>query len=353
MVIFGFVTKEVKKSIKLNQIQIIGSHNSYKQQIEPSLMEMVLAHDSNALGLDYYHLPIAKQLDLGIRSLEIDVLHDPIGGRYNEPMGLKLQKSSGQTPQPYNADSILSKPGLKVLHVPDIDFRSHHLTFQSCLSEIKKWSKKNEGHIPIIITINPKTNGIDLPGFTKVLPFNLNVLDSLDREIYSVFERSELVSPKMVKGDFNSLKEAVTKKGWPELRKVRNKVMFVLDADETLSEMYVQDESYYQKPMFSSVNKTNKAAAFIIMNDPIRQEMAIQQCIKEGFMVRTRADANTMEARNGDYSRFKAAVNSGANVISTDYYVKELSPNGDFEIQFDNEKYQRCNPIFQMKNCDL
>jgi hypothetical protein len=57
-------------------------------------------------------------------------------------------------------------------------------------------------------------------------------------------------------------------------------------------------------------------------------------------MVRTRSDADTREARTGDKTRFEAAVRSGAQLISTDYYLKSLSPNKDFEISFEG-KYSR------------
>ena len=69
-----------KEKITINQIQVIGSHNSYKQQIEKPVMELILARDSNSIGLDYAHIPMKDQLDLGLRGLEIDVLHDPKGG---------------------------------------------------------------------------------------------------------------------------------------------------------------------------------------------------------------------------------------------------------------------------------
>ena len=184
-VILAFIScsPSQKESLKLNQIQIIGSHNSYKQAIEDPLINIILAKDSNALGLNYRHLPIKEQLDLGVRGLEIDVLHDPVGGRYSNPVGIKTLKDKGFSPLPYDSSNQLSEPGLKVLHVPDIDFRSHCLTFLNCLTEIKEWSDANSDHVPIIITINPKDSGVKEPGFTTVLPFSTKVLDSLDQEI--------------------------------------------------------------------------------------------------------------------------------------------------------------------------
>ncbi len=74
---------------------------------------------------------------MGIRSLEIDVVYDPKGGRYKNPVGLQWIKESGQTGLLYDTANDLSKPGLKVMHVPGIDFRSHHLLFANCLKTLK------------------------------------------------------------------------------------------------------------------------------------------------------------------------------------------------------------------------
>jgi hypothetical protein len=75
--------------------------------------------------------------------------------------------------------------------------------------------------------------------------------------------------------------------------------------------------------------------------------------VKAGFMVRTRSDADTKEARTGDKTRFKAAVRSRAQLIATDYYLKSLSPNKDFEIGFDG-KYSQCNPlVIKQAECEL
>ncbi|HKZ36838.1 MAG TPA: phosphatidylinositol-specific phospholipase C1-like protein [Chryseolinea sp.] len=341
-----------KESLKLNHIQIIGSHNSYKQAIEDPLMQIILAKDSNTIGLSYRQLPIKEQLNLGIRGLEIDLLHDPVGGRYSHPVGVKTLIDQGLSRLPYDSSNQLSKPGLKVLHVPDIDFRSHCLTFLNCLAEIKEWSDSNSDHLPIVITINPKDSGIKEPGFTAVLPFSTKVLDSLDQEIFSVFPLSKLITPDLIKGNYSSLREAITNRGWPSLDSLRGKMLFVLDAGKSITSMYI-NPSTSGKPMFVNVEENDPNAAFFIMNDPITQGEDIKKKVQAGFIVRTRADADTREARKGDYSRFEAAIASGAQLISTDYYDSTLSPTGNFQIIFNDKKYQRCNPVTAPINCEL
>jgi hypothetical protein len=338
--------------IRMNEVQIIGSHNSYKQAIEEPLMELLLAKDSGVTGLDYFHIPIQEQLDLGLRSLEIDVLHDPTGGRFAEPVGLGLLREQGWSFLPYDTAGELSSPGLKTLHVPDIDFRSHCLTFKGCLGEVKSWSDQHPDHLPIIITINPKESGVKDPGATDVLRFTKNVLDSVDQEILSVFSSAELITPDLVQGESASLREAVTTNGWPSLEASRGKVLFVLDAGSSVTSMYIAN-GVKGKPMFPNADDKSPYAAFFIMNEPKEQRAQIQERVKAGYMVRTRADADTREARNRDLSRLEAAVASGAQVISTDYYLARLSPSGDFQVSLQNGKYESCNPLIASAKCKL
>ena len=319
---------QVQQGLRMNQIQVIGSHNSYKQAIEQPLMDFMVKTNPKASELEYWHLPVNEQLDLGLRGLELDVLYDPQGGHYTRPKGIELLGMQGITTQPYDTSELL-KPGFKVFHVPDIDFRSHCLTFKGCLSLIDQWSAAHPNHLPIIITINPKTSGVKMPGFTEVLPFNKEVLDSLDDEILEVLNLDRLIFPSLVKGDYPSLREAILDNGWPLLTDARGKVLFVLDAGDRITEQYI-DTTGADRPMFVDVDKGHPDAAFFIMNNPIKQETEIQELVKKGFMVRTRSDANTLEARNGDRSRFEAAIRSGAQLISTDYYLKSLSPKSRF-----------------------
>lgn len=340
------------QDLRMNQTQVIGSHNSYKIGIEKPLMNLLVSERPEARGLDYAHIPIAEQLDLGLRSLEIDVLYDPEGDRFSRPKGLEMLQAKGVEPERYNAEGMKA-PGFKVLHVPDIDFRSHCATFKACLSDIREWSRSHTDHLPIIITINPKSEGVDKPGYAKVIPFDKKVLDALDMEIIEVFDVDHMITPKQVKGKHETLRDAILKDGWPALDKARGKILFVLDAGKELAELYVNGDDAYARPMFSNTDASHAHAAFLIMNDPVAQEKDIAERVKQGFMVRTRSDADTKEARNGDNARFDAAIRSGAQVISTDYYLKSLSPKKDFEISFDG-KYSQCNPVLvKSPSCDL
>ncbi|MDO5979011.1 phosphatidylinositol-specific phospholipase C1-like protein [Flavivirga spongiicola] len=346
--------KEVKAPLRINNIQVIGSHNSFKQKIEPALLKLIEQETSQSFeGLQYGHLSFTEQLEnYNLRNLEIDIVYDPKGGRYAKPLGLELLKQKGIATQPYDKHKKLEKPGFKAIHVPDIDFRSNCLRFIDCLQEIKDWSDSHPEHVPICITSNAKSDNIDKPGFTKLLPFTTEAFNALDSEILSVFPKDRIIKPDDVRGNYNTLEEAVRSHNWPKLEDARGKVMFVLDEGGEKMEAYLKGHpSLKGRVMFVAAPPGTPQAAFIIRNYPIRDQDTIKALVKAGYMVRTRADEDTKEARKGDYTRFKAALSSGAQFISTDYYEEDKSLGTDYKIKMPNGVIARYNPVLNQEQC--
>ena len=57
------------------------------------------------------------------------------------------------------------------------------------------------------------------------------------------------------------------------------------------------------------------------LNDPIGDGALIRDLVARGYIIRTRADADTAQARTGDTTMRDAALASGAQFVSTDYPV--------------------------------
>jgi len=79
-------------------------------------------------------------------------------------------------------------------------------------------------------------------------------------------------------------------------------------------------------------------------NDAIGDFDLIQDLVKRGFLVRTRADSDTVEARKNDTRCRDQALASGAQFISTDY----PEPNPAFSpyaVRFENGISVRVNPV--------
>lgn len=330
-------------NLKINQIQVIGSHNSYRQNIEPDLYNFIQAKDTSRSlkGLQYTHISITDQLNKGLRNLEIDVQADPKGGKYAHPKGLDLAKSD----QVYDPNGEMQKPGFKVFHMIDIDFRTSCYTLQSCLAELKKWSDANPNHIPVFITLEPKDDDSFLG--TKAEKFTPELFDALDAELRKGLG-NKLITPDMVRGKYKTLEEAVLHQNWPTLKKAKGKFLFILDNNGTKRDLYAQNHpSLKGRAAFVCADPGKPEAATLLIGNS--EDPKITDLVKKGYIIRTRADSDTKEARKNDYSHFEAAKKSGAQVITTDYYLPSTLFDSPYQIKYDDGSYVRVNPVTGVK----
>ena len=339
--------------VRLNQIQVIGSHNSYKEAIEPVLFQALLEQDSTRfLGLEYEHVTLTEQVGLGLRKLELDIFYDPEGGLLSNPYGLQIVEERGATPLSYDEDAVMEKPGFKVLHVQDIDYRSNCLTLVDCLNELKSWSQKNPDHLPIFISFNAKDQEIPFPNFVKPMQFNAPAFNELDSVLVSTLGRERILTPDDVRGSFRTLHEAITKQGWPPLPDVKGKFVFILDEGGEKMGVYIDGyPALRNRILFVNAVEGTPEAAIRIVNDPVKNMSYIQQLVRAGYIVRTRADANTEEARSGDATRREAAFESGAHLISTDYYKLPNLFGTSYTVQLPEGVVALCNPISTGESC--
>jgi Phosphoinositide phospholipase C, Ca2+-dependent len=333
--------------LPINHYQWIGSHNSYKEYIDPELIQVMAKMDTTRgyRGLEYHHMGLSEQLNLGLRALEIDFYADEKGGKYAQPKGLSM--SGAKPTRPFDPDGVMREPGFKVLHVQDIDFRSNCMTLAICLRELRQWSEAHPDHEPLFLTFNAKDDTIRRPGFTPPEKFTAAVLDQLDQVLIKELGREKIFTPNDLRGKNTSLEAAVLTKGWPSLRRMRGKFVLVLDEGAAKNAAYIKGHpALAGRAMFINAPTGTPESAILIMNDPIKQGAQIRENVKKGYIVRTRADADTREARTNDYTRFKAAMASGAQIISTDYYVKTTLFPSDFVVSFEGKKYFRGNLAF-------
>jgi hypothetical protein len=336
----------VDDCVRLNQIQVLGTHNSYHVAPKPAVLDTL--DPKRRQGLEYSHRTLTEQLtELGVRQFEIDVFADPSGGRYARPAIYKL---TGDTVNP-----VMETPGFKVLHVQDLDVRSTCPTLVACLTEIKAWSAAHPGHLPLMVMIEAKDTAIQSrPDFVTPHPIGARELDALDDEIRSVFAAHRVITPDAVRGTHATLDEAIRKDGWPTLRSSRDKVMFALDNTDRKRDEYLQGHpSLRGRMLFVTAPAGDPAAAFIKMNEALGPEEArIREQVKAGYLVRTRADEPTVEARNGVTTRKDSAFRSGAQFVSTDY--PEVSPFGSgyiARLPGATGLIARCNPVSAPAGC--
>lgn len=313
-------------ALPMNAIQVIGTHNSYKMALAPNELATIRAmNPKEADGIDYSHPPLAQQLDAGARQLEIDLVYDPDVGLYAKPLGFRM---AGAKAEPYDF-TPLAKPGLKVLHEPSVDYRSVCPLFADCLQQIRAWSKAHPRHMPLLILMNLKEGGLAMPGATKAPLFDAKGMDAIDAEIRAAFPEAALITPDQLQGRHATLREAVAAGGWPTLKAARGRVMFAMDCPPEQVARYRAGRKVLEgRVAFVNTDEASPAAGYITLNEPIEQSARIAAAVKAGLIVRTRADADTREARTNSTARQTAAFASGAQYVSTDYMRPDtrLSP---------------------------
>ena len=296
--------------LRTNQVQVLATHNSYHIQQDAPIQ--------SSTTTQYTHAPLDHQLDLGVRGFEIDVVNAPDGS-------------------------------FPVVHTPVVDATSNCTPLAQCLQVIRTWSEAHPGHVPIFVLIEPKNDDVDFVIDPTLRRFDAAGLDQLDKTVRSSLGRG-LITPDSVRGKSKTLRSAVTGRGWPTLGKTRGKTLVALNTGGTIRGAFLQGHpSLERRAMFVTADEQSPAAAVIKMDDP--DEARIQALVKQGFIVRTRADADLIEARNNDTSRREIALRSGAQIVSTDFEVAVPAIGGDYVVQIPGGTPARCDPVNAPKNC--
>lgn len=288
--------------LRLNHVQFKGTHNSY--HIKP---------DIALLPWDYTHAPLLEQFEKqGVRQIELDIYWNVLKDDYD------------------------------VLHVHTLDGKSTCATLTICLEQVRKWLAKRPGALPVQIWLEPK----DLLDLTLSKP----AFDKLESIIRAVKWPKGLIEPDDVRGSAKDLITAVTAAGWPTLSEVRGKAMFVLLDSGVHRDAYVKpDPTLKGRALFAEGSANDPWGAMAKIDGPIGGQAAIQAAVKAGRMIRTRADSDSAEAKKNDKTRLQAALDSGAQAISTDYPAKIAKY--DYVVEIPGGTPARCNPVTAPPSC--
>ncbi|WP_035615536.1 Ca2+-dependent phosphoinositide-specific phospholipase C [Haloferula sp. BvORR071] len=320
--------------LKLNQIQAIGSHNSYHMAPPPALMKAIVKFNKEAEAWNYTHPPLATQLDMGVRQFELDIFADTKGGLFANPFVLKLAKLAGETPPAYDPNGELAKPGFKVQHVPDIDCWSTVPSLKLALEQMNAWSDQHPRHLPVMVLLECKDQP-QTPLPVKPETLTRERLLELEQELLAAIPAKKILKPDDIRSDASTLREAVLKKGWPTVDDLRGKFLFCLDNTDEIRARYLEgNPSLEGRVIFvSAPEESDPAAAWFKCNDPEKEQEKIQKLVRAGYLVRTRSDT-----KGPDEKMREAAFKSGAQWVSTDLL------QGDTKVSFEGAMARK-NPI--------
>jgi hypothetical protein len=135
------------------------------------------------------------------------------------------------------------------------------------------------------------------------------------------------------------------------LGEARGRVYFALDEAPDKVALYRGDRrSLEGRKMFVNADEASPAAAYITLNEPVQDAQRILAAVRAGFIVRTRADADTLEAREGKTERRDQALLGGAQYVSTDYMRPDPRFPG-YSVRLPNNATTICNPVRAYKRC--
>jgi hypothetical protein len=373
-----------RDDLKINQIQIVGTHNSYSQGVDPQIMAMADAiigprlsqmaakmppeagaqykeYHPNEVSmpeaLNYRYGTLTSQLDAGMRSLELDLNRDPEGGRFLHPAAYEAAKAKGIPESqllPHDKTG-LDKPGFKVMHIVDFDVRSSCNLLTDCLAELRRWSDAHPQHEPIFILLEAKSDPIPIfPGSKPPLPFTPQSFDELDADLFRVIGRERIVTPDQVRGTYPTLEAGVKAGNWPKLKDARGKFVFLLltALDTNGLSGYVGGHPNLEgRAAFLESKPGQSYGAFLLMDNATLRAKEIPELVKQGYLVRARADIETWEAKANDLSRAKQAFASGAQIVSTDFYKPGNAYGTDYVVTLPGGGVIRCNPVNAAQAC--
>jgi hypothetical protein len=339
-------------TVKLNEIQVIGTHNSYHAGIAASEAKLFLDRNPQVYqSLEYRHAPLDQQLTSGVRQIELDIFADSEGGRYAHPKGPDAVAAANLPKDPdFDPEGLMKKPGFKVMHLQDFDYRSTCQQLIACLKSVRAWSHSNPKHVPIFILLETKQSDLP-PQYHATTPekFTSATFDALDAEIRAVFAPNEMITPDQVRGKHATLEEAVLHHDWPTLDAARGKVIFLMD-QRPVGPVYLEGHpSLKNRLIFTNAEPGQPDCAFTEQNDGTQETIAA--LVRKGYLVRTRTDADTKQARTNDTTRRELALASGAQLLSTDYPASEPSQWTGYSVSLPGGAVARCNPIHATPSC--
>lgn len=180
--------------IRLNHLQVIGTHNSYHKA------PLIAADESHK----YTHKPLNEQLEGGVRAFELD-LHGGQDGK------------------------------IHVYHIQAIDDRTTCSKLVDCLNVLKTWSDGRPTHTPIFVWFEIKND----TSITQAI----NDIREVEQEILSVIPAERLITADFIRGSYASPRARVEAEGWPALRDVAGMFAFMLIDRDDLASAYSANQT--------------------------------------------------------------------------------------------------------------
>lgn len=289
--------------LHLNEIQVLATHNSYKR-IPNKVINFPSYLVSQRTRNGYYgYESLTKQLDVGIRGLELDIT------MYGD------------------------KPVL--MHWPPSDWRTNGPDFALALQEIKLWSQRNPNHTPINIMLQIRDT--HSPYNHKYGKVSKQDLANIDKLFVDIFGDDGIITPADVKKDYDTMQDALEQNGWPLLKDCMGKVFFLALFDSSTNrDKYLDlDRSYMSQKAFILYkrNEVCSYTAVILGDNATIDTQQLVEFVNKNYIVRSRID----EQKSYSEERWRTTIDVGATILTTDHMVGGTYAK-DYVCRLDGEK---------------
>ncbi len=290
--------------LHFNQVQVVGTHNSYHLRPDAKLLKTMIAVRRDAREWDYSRETLDRQLDHGVRSFELD-LH-------------------------------LAGTEWQVMHVPTFDAGTTVRTFADALGVIGDWSRAHPRHVPISVLLELKEEGFALDRrYRRPAAADLDLLDEVIR---AAFGPERLFTPDDLRQGADSLPLALANRGWPTLGAMAGRVLFMLHEQGPNRAHYLEGHAALEgRAMFVNATPGEAHAAAIVLDNPADPQIA--ELARAGYWIRTRVDSQGQRPAE----RRHQGLAGGAHILSTDYPMGEVAEGDAFG--FEGQAPARVNPL--------
>ncbi|MBR4049991.1 MAG: hypothetical protein IKK09_05800 [Clostridia bacterium] len=307
----GDLQAELDAGLKFNELRYTATHNSYQTESVDELKQIYRKLSDLTFGLvpenmaDFVSPTLTDQLNSGIYSLEIDI-------------------------EVFDRDGDIS---FTCMHNPRFQMTTSCYDFALAMREIAMWSDNNPNHLPITLIIEPKESFLPLEDM-KVL--NLDYAKELDKTLRATLG-DRLFTPADMLREYESFGEMRRANDWCKVKDMLGKVLILFHECNT-TEGYIELDptikSQAMFPMLREKDMERDCASFLLLNRPVKEFKAIEKAISLGLIVRTRAD----EFTDVTEEKREKAFESGAQIMSTDYPVRQGLTADDYVVCFGDMK---------------
>jgi hypothetical protein len=184
-----------------------------------------------------------------------------------------------------------------VFKTASVDARSNCPNLTMCLQSAHNTTTT----YPLVVIIEANT------GSTTAM--SKWVWDWFDTALTAIWPRSQIITPALVLGKFDNLRDAVQARGWPGLRDSMGKVLFLLRVNAS---SYAADSANLRDrvgfPIHSLDALGSSDAVVFEQPNPLYRIQDMQDAAARGFLLITRSDATFVPDTSGAADPFDPAT---------------------------------------------